>query len=361
MTLLVCVPDQDRLSRLVLLMSSDEFALPASGSTLRDAALAPSTLRAYNKHLSTFLRHVHLPLSQLVRLPPERIDELLAAWIDQSFAAKGSYDYACQALFGLVYRHPPLRLQLGESRLRLRGWKRLRSHHSHPPLTWELACLFATLLSKWGRHGEAVGTLLAFDCYLRVGELTRLQYCDVLLPNDPRAGSAHRGMALRLATTKTGANQWVAVRSPQVISALQSYLQAYPFLSDERIFGFTPAAFRTALHQAATAVGLGHIPYVPHSLRHGGATRDFLLGASIEQIMFHGRWVAMESARRYIQTSRALLMLQAIPAEVADLGALLAGHIEDVLRLLMDSVPLLRGARVVSAGRRRVQFRLGGQ
>ena len=93
---------------------------------------------------------------------------------------------------------PILRLQLGESRLRLRGWKRLKQHHSHPPLTWELAATFAVTMAKWGHHAEAVATLLAFDCYLRIGELTRLTYADVLQPNDIRAGSDYTGMALRL-------------------------------------------------------------------------------------------------------------------------------------------------------------------
>ena len=148
---------------------------------------------------------------------------------------------------------------------------------------------------------------------------------------------------------------------PQVAAVLQSYLQAYPFLADERVFAFTPASFRIALHQAAAAVGLGHIPYVPHSLRHGGATRDFLLGASIEQIMFHGRWVAMESARRYIQTARALLMLQSIPQDIAAAGAHLAQHIDAVLILLMQSVPLQRRSLAAAQGGRRVRFRLGGQ
>lgn len=321
--------------------SLDLFTVPLeSGSTLRDAALAPATLRAYNKHLSSFLRSVRLSLLDLLALPARRIDQLYSAYVDASFANKGSYDYACQGLFGLIHQCPDLRLRMGETRLRLRGWKRLRKHSSHPPLTWELACLFAVLLSKWGHHAEAVGTLLSFDCYLRVGELTRLQYNDILLPNDPRAGSAFRGVALRLAVTKTGKNQWVAVRNPQVLAVLMHYLHAYPFLSDDFVFGFAPSSYRTLLHQAAAAVGLGHIPYVPHSLRHGGATRDFLLGHRIEDIMFHGRWVAMESARRYIQTSRALLILQSIPDGTASLAGQFAPHVDAVLIWLINAVDL---------------------
>lgn len=312
-------------------------------STLRDAALAPATLRTYNKHLNSFLSFIGCSLRVLLLQSPDRIDALLAHFIDSSFEQRGSYEYACQALFGLIYRCPILRLQLGESRLRLRGWKRLKQHRSHPPITWELASLFAVVMAKWGYHAEAVATLLSFDCYLRVGELTRLTYADVAQPRDIRFGAAYTGMALRLAVTKTGPNQSVTIEDPQVQSILFHYLNAYPFLDRERIFPFSPGAFRRLLRDVSVTLHLGHIPYVPHSLRHGGATRDYLRGRSIEQIMYRGRWVSMESARRYIQTSRALLILLEIPRDTGETALLVAPEVDSVLALLMESVRKRRG------------------
>ena len=334
-------------------LSSSQCLPPVSASsTLRDAALAPSTLRAYTTHLDRFLTHTRLSLNHLLKLQPARIDALLAAYIDAQFAARGSYDYACQTVFGLIYRCPALRLQLGEARLRLRGWKRLRRSRSHPPITWELTALFACVMSKWGRHAEAVATLLAFDCYLRVGELTRLTYADVAQPHDPRFGDAHRSMALRLAVTKTGPHQSVDVKRLAVARVLLAYLKQFPFLADDRIFAFTPTSFRTLLSQVALSVGLGHIAYVPHSFRHGGATSDFLSGATIEQVQYRGRWESMRSARRYIQTARALLILQDVPRALNDAGRVLARQIGPLLRLLWDSVPSKRRPAVTRRGRR---------
>jgi integrase len=327
-------------------LTSDRVPYHPTTSTLRDAALAPTTLRAYTKHLNTFLASVDCSLRRLLLHPPHRIDAMLAHFIDESFSNNGSYEYACQATFGLIYACPALRFQLGESRLRLRGWKRLKRDRSHPPLTWELAALFALLMAKWGRHAEAVGTLLAFDCYLRVGELTRLTYSDVQLPGDPRVGSAYQRMALRLGTTKTGPNQSVELRSPQVQAVLLHYLNAYPFMRHQRIFPFTPGSFRHSLRAVAGAVGLGHVPYVPHSLRHGGATHDFLRGVSVRDVIFRGRWANHKSARRYIQTSRALLLLQQIPTQLGRDAAQMAQLVDTVLPLLMDSVPLQRRPRV---------------
>src|SRR6185312_13452309 len=130
------MPRASRSSTSFVPLPSSSLLL--SSSTLRDAALAPSTLRAYDKSLSSFLKHTRLSLSHLARLSPSDIDTRLSSYIDYLFEHHGSYDYACQAVFGLVYRLPPLRLQLGEARLRLRGWKRLKKHQSHPPITWEL-------------------------------------------------------------------------------------------------------------------------------------------------------------------------------------------------------------------------------
>lgn len=318
---------------------SDSVYYDTSSSELRDAALAPSTLRSYNLNLNKFLTFTRLSLPKLIALPASIVDQRLSEYIDVMFAQRGSFDYACQALFGLIYRHPPLRLHLGEARMRLRGWKRLKQHRSHPPITYELTIVFAATMSKWGRHAEAVATLLAFDCFLRVGELTRLQYHDVVMPNDPRLGSADYRMAVRLAKAKTGLNQSVSLNNKLIESTLHSYLLSRPFLEKDRIFPFTPSSFRTLIRQVAAALGLGDIPYVPHSFRHGGATYAHLRGATIEQIMYRGRWMSLESARRYIQTARALLIMLTIPERLNTTGAALAPHVDVMMQWLMNTVP----------------------
>lgn len=61
---------------------------------------------------------------------------------------------------------------------------------------------------------------------------------------------------------------------------------------------------------------------------------------------------ALESARRYIQTCTAMLILHDIPAQLHDIGRVLAPHIDHVLCQLRATVP--------TAGRQdnRVWFRL---
>ena len=50
-----------------------------------------------------------------------------------------------------------------------------------------------------------------------------------------------------------------------------------------------------------------------HSLRHGGATRDYLGGVALNDIMVKGRWVSLSSCRRYLNAGQGLLLRVRIP------------------------------------------------
>ena len=216
--------------------------------------------------------------------------------------------------------------------------------------------LFALTMSRSGSPDEGVAALLSFDCYLRIGELTRLQHCDVVMPNDPRVGAAHTSMALRLADTKTGLNQWVSIQHSAVTSVFLHYLHSRAFAPADRVFAFTPARFRGHIRRVCVALGLGSIPYVPHSFRHGGATCDYLRGVTVEQIMFRGRWRSMESARRYIQTGRALLTTLDVAQHHNDAGATLASHLHPLMVHLIDLHHLVGALADPRRPRRRVTF-----
>ena len=85
---------------------------------------------------------------------------------------------------------------------------------------------------------------------------------------------------------------------------------------NEYLFG---SLRRTLLEEFARAqIELGFpVPiFVLHSLRHGGASFDFLTNVPIEKIMVHGRWAAIKITRRYIQESQARMLSMDIPAAV---------------------------------------------
>jgi hypothetical protein len=101
------------------------------------------------------------------------------------------------------------------------------------------------------------------------------------------------------------------------------------------------------------ALGVGDTPYVPHSLRHGGATADFLRTQDIARVQFRGRWKLQETARTYLQTARtylqtarALLAAQRVPARLNQLGAQLDADLLSIMSDLFAQSPAEPARRV---------------
>jgi hypothetical protein len=118
------------------------------------------------------------------------------------------------------------------------------------------------------------------------------------------------------------------------------------------VFAFSPDYFRRAIRDACIQLGVGHSHYTPHSLRHGGASADFLTHGSIERVQFRGRWKQMESLRTYVQSARALLAAQDVPPSLNQLGMQLSDSLVPVMAHLIGSVA------EVTPRVRRVVFRL---
>jgi integrase len=327
---------------------------------LRGMALAPASQKAYSKQLGSFLSHAGLDVRLLLAAPAYVLDRALAVYIQFCYDAQSSFAYASHALCAVVHRRPDLRHQLPLSRQCIRGWDKVRTSSPHAPLTWELTVLIACTMARSGYHGPAIAILLAFDCFLRVGELTRIRKSDVVMPNDSRMGRAHTTMAVVLRTAKTGKMQSVEIWSPDVAQLLMVWVRASACLTpspfsdpDPRVFPFSPDFLRRLMQRTSTALQLP-THYTPHSLRHGGTTDDFLRNGSVERVQFRGRWKSLESVRRYVQTARAVLAAQRVPRHLNDLGVTLSSALVPTLSHLLRTVP----AVVPRSYRRRVTFGL---
>jgi integrase len=122
--------------------------------------------------------------------------------------------------------------------------------------------------------------------------------------------------------TKTGVNQFVVLKNNDVAALLRQVVSATP--AKGLLFPFSPNDFRKAFKSACRDLGLSSL-YVPHSLRHGAATRDHMRGVSVEDILERGRWASTKSARRYIQSGQALLLATQVPQR--ELGRLVASDL----------------------------------
>lgn len=180
-------------------------------------------------------------------------------------------------------------------------------------MPYGLALLVARSLQLRGHGGMAVMVLLSFDLYLRVNEALRLDITDVTLPGMGAAtGTSAGGIHIRIA--KTGVNQSVLLRSSLVIELLRRHASN---IASGPLFSFSYKQYTSQLASVLQELDIAHVDILtPHSLRHGGASHDFLRGVPLADIIARGRWASVEGGRRYIQAGRALLLSLRLPQTV---------------------------------------------
>jgi integrase len=303
---------------------------------LLEATLVPSTVRKYKKAVCAFLEWCN---SHDYRANNnDQLDDLLTHYFHDLYElneGKGK-GLAADTLYGVMKYLPRTKNHLATAEQSLRGWSKMQPAQSYPPLTWDLTVAMAVQMCRHGLVRHAIATLVAFDCFLRIGELVNLRKVDIADNGDVRMGSEYRGMALRLRQTKTGPNQWVQVEDKDVQHLLRLLLQTCSH-DEDKVFGFTSAQYRGVFKMVRDELGLAST-YVPHSLRHGGATRWHLLGKNLEDILLRGRWASIKSARRYVQSGRAMLLSVAVPEAVMRCSAELVKNVPLSLYLALTQM-----------------------
>jgi integrase len=252
----------------------------------------------------------------------EALDDLVSEYFHCLYDRGLGRSKAAATLYGMYGFDERLRGKLVLSERALLGWSKLQPSKPYPPLSYDLAVLISVHLA-WRQWGPlAVGTLLAFDCMLRIGELLAIVKEDVAVGGDVRVGGQFVDrVVVRLRRTKTGKEQWSEVRSGAVKVLLRKLVLATE--DGQRLFPVSPSEYRRRFKLACRCLGLD-AGYVPHSLRHGGATWLHMQGVGLEDIMQMGRWAGSRSARRYIQSGRALLLSVAVPERAAEAARVLA-------------------------------------
>jgi len=305
---------------------------------LGEWAVTPATLKRYRDQVLSFVQWQRA--NGEFAVSESDMDDVLLAYIHDLYEGGRGKSVASHTLYGIYTFMPELKGCLPRSQQAVRGWNKRVVGRSYPPLTWELASALAVQLARDPLHRRhAVGVLLSFDCLLRVGELVQLRREDIAHAHDQRLGTGggrYRGPGtiLRIQQAKTGKNQWVTVRDPQVIRMLLE-LRAMT-KPGALLFPFSTASFRAVFKRGCADLKLSSL-YVPHSLRHGGATRyRHVLGWSMENVIERGRWASAKSARIYIQAGVALLMSMAAPRGLVELGNDLSNHLFEHIFLFLS-------------------------
>ena len=263
----------------------------------------PSTLREYNRDLETFLEWGEQRKGKSGLHTSRDYDKLLNAFAIFTFERWNGRkrQLVVNVKCALELHLPWLKGKFKLTQTSLEGWATQVPFEQIPVCPWAVAALLSKTLYRSGKVGAAAATILAFDCYLRVGELTSLTRRDVIVTQS--------GAVIMLKATKRGRNQSVTIRNKTVVDFLRKRLAIIS--PDESLFAISDRTFRLNLHAAAAAVGLRELGITPHSLRYGGACHDYIQNlATVEQIMARGRWSNAQSIRRYLQPGNYYSQLQ---------------------------------------------------
>jgi integrase len=291
---------------------------------LLESGYQPQTVERYKRAVTRFMDWCSTTKQDAQNY--DEFDELLADYLQNMHEEKRGKgkQLAKETLYGVYMYMPRATDKLYVSNRIVNRWCKGQLPESYPPLTWELAVTIAVQMVRNGHYRYGIATLVAFDCLLRIGEFTKLCAGDVAVPRDARMGAEYRMTTLAIWQAKTGRNQSVEVLNADVKQLLLALVaRTNP---KDKLFPGGSAGYRAVFKKVCAELGLSS-KYVPHSLRHGGATRLHLTKWPLEDIMMRGRWASAKSARTYIQSGRAMLMHMKAPKKITDLAVVLAADV----------------------------------
>lgn len=279
-------------------------------------------MRVYNREVAKFVDYCGEFEVQVTSV--RSMDNALAAYGNDRFAessSRGSRQAFVNCVMGVEKFLPYMKQRLVKSRAVYNGWSRLYPAKSPPPMPLSVLLVLSSLFYAAGLSEVGVSLILAFHAYLRVGELCALRWGDVFLPGDGRiSGLPSRGQGrfagVLLRQAKTGNLQFVPISWPFLIRLLRRAKRGRA--DSSRVCPLSPARLRKALNTGLTIIGCGGMGFVPHSLRHGGATHDFMTGVEPSTIQLKGRWRSRKSFLNYLQAGRGLILSLKPPAGLGE-------------------------------------------
>jgi integrase len=265
-------------------------------NTLLLACVKVPTQNRYSKTIALFLEWLFssnggCQPSTIIRII--ELDALLAQYLQYLYSSGNGKGIAACTIAGLVAFHPEIKWSIPLSRR---------------CLPWGLTVLLAGIMScQRDEVSYGICTLVGFDCYMRPGELLAVKTCDVVFAGDARLESSFKGAMIRLPRTKTDI---VLLLRVMVEDALEEKRVA--------LWPFTINQWRRAFYNARDTLGLSS-KFVPHSLRHGGATAAARAHVPINDIMIRGRWRSYGSLTRYVQQWEITLLSHRVPLSISSL------------------------------------------
>ena len=259
---------------------------------LEDLVVKPGTLQKYHQHFNRFMDWAvqnEFSLTNPLQIDTAASQFLEALWSDGFGRSEASY-----MLAALQFMVPTLRHALPLSWRLMKAWTKHELPTRAVPLDPTTVLSLAGLFWFWKEPRLAAGILVAFDFFLRTGELFLIRRQDVEF--FPGAAS------LQLLQTKSSSYQ---IHSERLLSWSSMAVRALEFLCrglqpGELLLSASAVRFRTLWHRAVQFLELSDWYIQPYSLRRGGATSAFRNGIPFEKLLLRGRWTHQRTARIYL-------------------------------------------------------------
>ena len=301
---------------------------------LADRVIKEETLVKYNENALRFQEWMRESGYTCNVRVIEELDEALALWVEKMFDMDPSRRNRTKCVYaqcGLQHHRPALRKCLPATARVLKGWDIAAPTEQHAPMPEELMFCVVAQLCTQSKHDMALCVWLTFHCCLRASEAVSIKMEDIFIP--PEGDRRQHRSGIRLRKTKTGLNQSVKILDPHLRTALRRYMAGRP--RDGRLFGFSQWTLARQVRSVLVGFGLQD-KFVPlHSLRHGGATLDYMRGVMpFEDIQTRGRWLHPNTCKRYLQVGSSLMHALRLPSEITIVGDRLASDPERLLSLV---------------------------
>jgi integrase len=276
---------------------------------LFEARVTPATRISYRRHYDDFIQYCRRHRFDVRRFTPANYDTALYKYITFLCRTHQSRGRGATTISALIFYLPELENRLPYSIRIMKGWMRLQPSRSHAPLTWPITVLIAATMAQSGYHGMALATLVAFDCYLRINEYVNILMAHITL-------NSNGFVFIRIRRSKTGDNQSVTVSNPHINLLLRRWADRRRLTASQQdsLFDIPSAShYRLLFQKTVTSLGLTDCHYVPHSLRHGGATHSYAEQVPVKDIAQRGRWKSFKTVQRYVQAALAIRLDAVIP------------------------------------------------
>lgn len=294
------------------------------------------------------------------------LDGLLVEYLEHLYFTGRNVDAGEKAVAALRCASPAL-VAAGPGALAragryLRGFRRLAPGASRAPipLVGRAAMVGASFFTNEAKFGTAL--MVPYIGYLRPHELLSMTGNGLI----PPTASQPNVWGILLAPESEGVRSKTQQFDESVtidwvhLPALGRRLHALKRSAGRReeLWGLGHRAFSLTFARMAEISGVASLRPHPYSVRHAGASDDYLTGRrTLEQVRIRGRWKSDKSVRRYLKASRAMQQEHDLPTNTLRYGQEVLKHFDAVFagRWKPPAPPCFQ--RLTRAAERRVSRR----